>query len=298
MSAIILPEILIAPAELFLIGILRWISFSRMLLLDIFSSNLFQQYYISVGFLAAGSRLRVTSARFLLSMPIFTALFTKDLSRVHSLSYDFLISKSCETKLIGIPGRHRSSVPPSLSRIPHASEITHCMTNSGIVREIFYYVEYAEEVPYAQPVPYFTVVRNKRGIRNFIEMGETFKHIPAWLPAFRDPHTYIHSAVWNERVTDPRDDKIQLARQRRKAERSLLSLQQRDQNLIEISIHSLSQPERKMFHQFFRPPNYRIKSTQVPLMETFAPAIEALEGGYCKSGDGGDISLPDKRPAV
>ena len=33
--------------------------------------------------------------------------------------------------------------------------------------------------------------------------------------------------MWNERKTDPREDKIEQARQRRKAERSLLSLQQR-----------------------------------------------------------------------
>ncbi|CAK9164058.1 unnamed protein product [Ilex paraguariensis] len=35
----------------------------------------------------------------------------------------------------------------------------------------------------------------------------------------------------------------------------------------------------------------------IPLLETFAPAIEALKGNIHESGDGDNI-LPDKRPAV
>ncbi|PWA94952.1 Bromodomain transcription factor [Artemisia annua] len=45
--------------------------------------------------------------------------------------------------------------------------------------------------------------------------------------AFPDPHTYVHTPVWNERTSDPRADKVELARQKRKAESSLLSLQKR-----------------------------------------------------------------------
>lgn len=110
-----------------------------------------------------------------------------------------------------------------------ASEVGHCLTGSGTVREIIEYVGSAEEVPFAQPIPQFPVMRNWTMTPSFMQMGETpaFKHIPPWLPAFPDPHTYIHTPTWNERATDPRADKIELARQRRKAESSLLSLQQR-----------------------------------------------------------------------
>ncbi|KAL2466100.1 Transcription initiation factor TFIID subunit 8 [Abeliophyllum distichum] len=87
----------------------------------------------------------------------------------------------------------------------------------------------AEEIPFAQLIPHFPVVREQRMIPSFLQMVEVLanNHIPKWLPAFPDPHTYIHSPMWNERVSDPRTDKIELARQHRKAERSLLSLQQR-----------------------------------------------------------------------
>lgn len=109
------------------------------------------------------------------------------------------------------------------------SEISGCLTESGAIKGIIEYVESAEEIPFAQPVPQFPVNRNRRGTPSFVQMCETpgFKHVPDWLPAFPDPHTYIHTPVWNERATDPRADKIELARQRRKAESSLLSLQQR-----------------------------------------------------------------------
>nr|KYP49160.1 Transcription initiation factor TFIID subunit 8 [Cajanus cajan] len=107
------------------------------------------------------------------------------------------------------------------------------------VREIANFVESADEVPFAQPIPQFPVIREgtntktnmnmNMNIPSFDQMGETppSKHIPAWLPALPDPHTYIHTPVWDERVSDPREDKIEQARQRRKAERSLLSLQKR-----------------------------------------------------------------------
>ncbi|XP_058207958.1 transcription initiation factor TFIID subunit 8 [Rhododendron vialii] len=110
-----------------------------------------------------------------------------------------------------------------------ASEVSHRLTGSGTVREVIEYVGAAEEVPFAQPVPKFPVTRNRSMTPSFTQMGETpaFKHVPAWLPAFPDPHTYIHTPTWNERATDPHADKIELARQRRKAESSLLSLQQR-----------------------------------------------------------------------
>lgn len=110
-----------------------------------------------------------------------------------------------------------------------ASDVSHCIAESGTVRELVEYVDSAEEVPFAQTVPQFPVIRERKMVPSFLQMGETpsGKHIPDWLPAFPDPHTYIHTPMWNDRETDPRADKVEQARQRRKAERSLLSLQQR-----------------------------------------------------------------------
>lgn len=206
------------------------------------------------------------------------------------------------------------------------SEISECLIGSGMVKGIIEYVETAEEIPFAQPVVHFPMLRERKMTPSFDQMGETpvFKHVPAWLPAFPDPHTYVHSPMWNERVTDPRADKIELVRQRRKAESSLLSLQQRlvcngstvastsanptdGGNKIEFAESSnpfLAMPlqagekdvspvvvPKKLLDE-------AIVENHVSLLDTFTPAIEAMKGGVCDSGDGSGKISQDKRPAV
>lgn len=101
-----------------------------------------------------------------------------------------------------------------------------CLANSAALRDVMRYVEYAEEVPFARSVPKFPVYKKRAPVLSFAQLGEEppFPHIPAWLPAFPDPHTYQSTPVWVDRKSDPRMDKLELARQRRKAERSLFSL--------------------------------------------------------------------------
>lgn len=210
---------------------------------------------------------------------------------------------------------------------PGASEATQCITTSGAVKEIMDYVHSAEEIPFAQPLPHFPVVRDRKPIPSFLQMGETPgpKNIPSWLPAFPDPHTYIHSAVWNERRTDPRADKIELARQRRKAERSLLSLQQRmvsngdtvaststephDEGREEMELNGSEnpflakplQPREKDVASVVLPVklmNESHEENNISLLETFAPAIEAMKDAVSESGDEIERNLPDKRPVV
>ncbi|CAL5419893.1 unnamed protein product [Camellia sinensis] len=214
----------------------------------------------------------------------------------------------------------------SVNGFSGASEVSYCLTVSGTVREIVEYGESAEEIPFAQPIPHFPIMRNRSMTPSFMQMGEipTFKHIPSWLPAFPDPHTYIHTPTWNERETDPRSDKIELARQRRKAERSLLSLQQRllcngsasssisadvcdDDKVLQVSETKnpfLATPLQAGEKDVSSVPlpvklsDETVVENHVSVLETFAPAIEAMKGGFCDSGDIDKNVLPDKRPAV
>lgn len=103
---------------------------------------------------------------------------------------------------------------------------TRCLANSSALRDVMRYVEFAEEIPFARPVPKFPVFKKRTPPPTFAQLGEQppFAHIPPWLPAFPDPHTYQSTPVWVDRKSDPRMDKLELARQRRKAERSLFSL--------------------------------------------------------------------------
>ncbi|OMO73633.1 hypothetical protein COLO4_26967 [Corchorus olitorius] len=208
---------------------------------------------------------------------------------------------------------------------PGASETGTCLIGSGILKEIIQFVDSHEEVPYDQPVPQFPIVRNRKPIPSFEHMNETppAKHIPTWLPAFPDPHTYIHTPMWNERVSDPHADKIEQARQRRKAERALLSLQQRlvsngstgtsaamdidskREKLQESGKNPFFdaplQPGEKDVSQVVLPTKLSdevSKGNHVSVLETFAPAIEAMKGGPSNDLDGENSFLPEKRPAV
>ncbi|KAK9291177.1 hypothetical protein L1049_009365 [Liquidambar formosana] len=207
-----------------------------------------------------------------------------------------------------------------------ASEVGHCAAESGTVRQLVEYVGSAEEVPFAQPVPRFPVIRDRKMVPSFMQMGETptGKHIPAWLPAFPDQHTYIHTPVWNERATDPRADKIEQARQRRKAERSLLSLQQRllcngsaapSGSAVESGDH-VKELQADESNPFLASPfqtgekdvspvvlpaklsSEAVVENHVSVLEAFAPAIEAVKGGISDLVDNEKRALPDKRPAV
>ncbi|KAL3839685.1 hypothetical protein ACJIZ3_024276 [Penstemon smallii] len=207
-----------------------------------------------------------------------------------------------------------------------ASEVhTDCVVSSGAIREITDYVETAEEIPFAQPVPQFPVIRRQKLIPSFLQMGETpnFKHIPPWLPAFPDPHTYIQTPVWNERASDPRTDKIELAKQHRKAERSLLSLQQRlVRNGSTVAVASAEPDDGEnglevngTENPFIAKPLLtgasEVSPVSVPsklsgvahtekrvsLLETFAPAIEAMKDGL-DSGSDGEKIFPEKRTSV
>ncbi|KAJ8537767.1 hypothetical protein K7X08_014307 [Anisodus acutangulus] len=204
-----------------------------------------------------------------------------------------------------------------------ASEVNRCGLNSGIISEMVGYVESAEEIPFSQPLPRFPVVKHPRLIPSFSQINETpaFKHVPPWLPAFPDQHTYVRTPTWNERASDPRADKIELARQRRNAERSLLNLQQRllcngsagastsrqqpdDVGISKSENPFLAKPFQAGEKDVDPPVALPAKllscevdnKNHVSLLETFSSAIEAMKDGL--DGVEKEKTLPDKRPAV
>ncbi|CAH9083238.1 unnamed protein product [Cuscuta epithymum] len=195
-----------------------------------------------------------------------------------------------------------------------ASEANICGVNSGVMKEIVEYVEASEEIPFAQPVSRFPVIKIPKMIPTFDQIGENpeSKHIPRWLPAFPDPHTYVHTDTWNERVSDPRDDKIELARQRRKAERSLLNLQQRlvcnglpvpssSHKLRQIPGSKLTLNDEESENPFLArtlqagdkdassialPAKFFANDHHTSLLQTFSPAIEAIKDSISEMGNG------------
>uniref|UniRef100_A0A1J3JZN8 Transcription initiation factor TFIID subunit 8 n=1 Tax=Noccaea caerulescens TaxID=107243 RepID=A0A1J3JZN8_NOCCA len=100
--------------------------------------------------------------------------------------------------------------------------------------------------------------------------------------------------MWIERASDPRGDKIEQARQRRKAERALLSLQRKlvckissgkgipvwgemdtvkeEMGEAEREVRSVSSPEKVE--------SLNTKRDGLSVMEAFAPAMEAARDGF------------------
>ncbi|XVF76422.1 hypothetical protein PTKIN_Ptkin13bG0265000 [Pterospermum kingtungense] len=203
---------------------------------------------------------------------------------------------------------------------PGALEIGKCLVGSGTVSEIIQFVDSKDENSFAQPVPKFPVVRGRKLIPSFEHMNESApgKHIPTWLPALPDPHTYIYTPMWKERASDPCADKIEQARQRRKAERALLSLQQRlmcngstgssASTVLDTKIENIQeagsnplQPGKKNVSQVVLTAKLSDevnKGSHFSLLQAFAPAIEAMKGGPSDELDGEKTILPEKRPAV
>ncbi|CAN1775888.1 Transcription initiation factor TFIID subunit 8 [Linum perenne] len=207
----------------------------------------------------------------------------------------------------------------STQGFPGAYNSSGCLVSSGTIRELADYVDSNEEVPFAQPLPKFPIVRASKLIPSFKEMNETPPpHIPDWLPAFPDQHTYVHTPVWNERGTDPRADKIEQARQRRKAETALLNLQQRlvskstaaggggggSSSMVGIVddgnpfLKKPLNPGEKGV-SLVSAPSKLANANHVSIMDAFAPAIEAAKevGGVNEECEGGKL-LPEKRPTV
>lgn len=208
---------------------------------------------------------------------------------------------------------------------PGASEASQCPSSSGTIRQIVNFLGSSEEIPFALAIPQFPVIKDRKPTPSFIQMDESppTKHIPAWLPAFPDPHTYIRTPMWNERTSDPLADKINQARQRRKAERSLLSLQQRlicsgagETSTSIVPRCAVQDQGRAEENKFLQTPiqsgdkdvsslvlpsklsNEIVGANSVSVLEAFAPAIEIAKSGLSEDEQEGKMVLPVVRPTV
>ncbi|XP_009350423.2 transcription initiation factor TFIID subunit 8 [Pyrus x bretschneideri] len=213
-----------------------------------------------------------------------------------------------------------------------ASDVDHCLASSGTVREIAQYVTETEHIPFAYSIPQFPVVKDRKLTPSFWQRGvETpGEHIPSWLPAFPESHTYAQSTISNERAIEPHTDMIEQEKQQRNVERSLYNLQRRllcnglegpsvgpeDADKAKQARESnpflatpLQYGETEVSHVAL-PAKLSSEATarnvvaenhvlnQSSLLETFAPAIEAVKSGSCESEEGRKEILLSRRPIV
>ncbi|PWZ32276.1 Transcription initiation factor TFIID subunit 8 [Zea mays] len=182
-----------------------------------------------------------------------------------------------------------------------AATTGHCLVGSGVVKDLMAFVHSKDEVPFARPLPRFPIQRvEPQPSASFAVTGrETgMKHVPEWLPAFPDPHTYVTTEVWVEPLaTKDRVDKVEQVRQRRKAEKSLLSLQRRlamagadgfrpavahDNALKGKEIQAAGSKRNPFLEPALLPGQKDVAEVDMPpekkkfsVLEAFAPAIQA-----------------------
>lgn len=110
-----------------------------------------------------------------------------------------------------------------------ASDIDRCLASSGTVKEISQYVAESEHVPFAYSIPQFPVIKDRRPTPSFWQSGEETpgEHIPTWLPAFPEPHTFSQSTTFNERATEPDTAIVEQEKQQRNVEQTMLNFQRR-----------------------------------------------------------------------
>ncbi|OMO50642.1 hypothetical protein COLO4_37966 [Corchorus olitorius] len=218
-----------------------------------------------------------------------------------------------------------------------ASDVDHCLLNSGIVRDIVHFVSDADDIPLAYEVPQFPVVKERNRAGSFLEKGEEppSEHIPNWLPAFPDPETYAgRLSVGNETTSVLNGDKNELTRIESKVERSLLNLQQRfardgdeagssrdggdairareaaESNPYlaaplhfgekEVEVSPVVLPAKLSREGALKIPVAEncVVGNHVSVLKTFTPAIEAMKSGLRDSDNGHKEVLHNQRPTV
>ncbi|WRX19860.1 Transcription factor TFIID [Theobroma cacao] len=216
-----------------------------------------------------------------------------------------------------------------------ASDADRCVVNSGIVRDIVRFVGEADDFQFAYDVPQFPVVKEWKETGSFWEKGEEppGKHIPNWLPVFPDPETYAaRTSEGNETMSVLNGEKSELASFETKMERSLLNLQQRfacngneggsshdggdavrareaaESNPYlaaplhfgekEVEVSPVVLPVKLSNEVALKNivSENCIVGNHVSVLETFAPAIEAMKSGFCDSENRQKKVLHNQRP--
>ncbi|CAI9763317.1 unnamed protein product [Fraxinus pennsylvanica] len=197
-----------------------------------------------------------------------------------------------------------------------ASDYNHCLSVSGVVRDIIRYVDEAEEFPFAYSIPTFPVLKERKLYASFAQIGKNppNEYIPSWLPMFPDPETYADS---NSRVKKEEElaAESKIEERHMKVDRSLLNLQQKlicnglETGLADVNGYAAKAQHIVESNPFLAPPlqfeekemslpvlpaklideatrkfqNNAVLENHVSVLEPYAPATEDIGTHSCKS---------------
>ncbi|XP_074570227.1 transcription initiation factor TFIID subunit 8-like [Curcuma longa] len=201
-----------------------------------------------------------------------------------------------------------------------ASDVHRCLLSSGIIQELIQFVNTEVDASVRRPIMKFPIPRMPKPTPSFAQVREVpaGNHIPDWLPRFPDPNTYKRTQVWKKRDTDAKEDKVEKTRQRRKAERSLLSIQSKlgfnASAEIQLTVDGDVEKGSKLVanNPFLALPlscnDKKISEVAIPqelepgkssaVLETFVPALEASKVKSLDFDSNDKIALPQRRTTI
>lgn len=203
---------------------------------------------------------------------------------------------------------------------PGASDVHRCLLSSAIIQEIIQFVNTEVDASVRRPIMKFPIPRMPKPTPSFAQVREVpaGNHIPDWLPRFPDPNTYRRTQVWKKRDTDAKEDKVEKTRQRRKAERSSLSIQSKlgfnAPADLQLTVDGDVEKGSKLVasNPFLALPlscnDKEISEVAIPRelepgkssaeLETFAPALEASKVKSLDFDSNDKIALPHRRTTI
>lgn len=111
---------------------------------------------------------------------------------------------------------------------PNADDVLKGLSDMGVRLEDITAYTSVQEVPFAHVLPSFPVQRQPRWPPNFDDKSEEPpKHIPPWLPALPDKHTYVATPAFDGHDPDQTKQRKAIARSKRQAEKALVRLRKR-----------------------------------------------------------------------
>ncbi|XP_022879473.1 transcription initiation factor TFIID subunit 8-like [Olea europaea var. sylvestris] len=197
-----------------------------------------------------------------------------------------------------------------------ASDYNHCLSGSGVVRDIIRYVYETEEFPFAHSIPTFPVVKGGKLYTSFAQIGENppNEYIPSWLPMFPDPETCVHiNSRDKKEVEFAVESKVE--ERHMKVDRSLLNLQPKlicdglETGLADGNGYAAKAQRTVESNPFLAPPlqleekdvslpmlpaklsdeatskcqNHAVFANHVSILEPYAPATEEIGTHSCQS---------------